>query len=383
MLKRKAIAILLVSILALGACKSQDVPTLSAALSELTGKVDLKQEGSDAFSPAAADSVLDVNGQIQTGDDGRVRLDLSTGTIVRVAPSSMFTLTSNDEVDGGLATKIKLELGQIFIILNGGTAEVETPSGVASVRGSYMMVEVDSETGDVYVTCLEGDCGAENPAGGVTFTQGEKTLLFHQNEDGTWTVPNVEPMTPEDFEEWLNENPEAKDLFDQGMAALTATAAAAPTATDEPTATPEATPTIVSALPPAGSSGPCGVIRPARGSALPHQGQVLFEWESQPGAQKYVITFTNNNGNTVSFETTENSMEKYIEVLPEAGEYDWQVAAYGEGGNALCDSGPVEFSKPDSNPQPEPVNPQEPDPEPVCDPMDCEGSCPDSYYCGQ
>jgi hypothetical protein len=258
---------------------------------------------------------------------------------------------------------------------------------VASVRGSYMMVEVDSETGDVYVTCLEGDCGAENPAGSVKFTQGEKTLLFHQNEDGTWTVPNVEPMTPEDFEEWLDENPEARDLFNQGMAALTATAAAAPTATDAPTATPEATPTIVSALPPAAASGPCGAIRPARGASLPHQGQVVFEWESQPGAQKYVVTFTNSNGDVLWTEQTDNnSMEKYIENLPDGGEYGWSVTALGESGNELCHSAPVEFSKPDSDPQPEPFNPQEPDPtEPPmsCDPMDCEGSCPSSYYCGQ
>jgi hypothetical protein len=74
-------------------------------------------------------------------DDGRVRLDLSSGTIIRVAPSSLFTLTSNNEGDGGLLTKIKMEVGKIFIILNGGRADVETPSGVASVRGSYMKVK--------------------------------------------------------------------------------------------------------------------------------------------------------------------------------------------------------------------------------------------------
>ena len=378
MSRRIAIAALIIAILALGACTPKEISTLSAALSELTGKVELKEAGTEAFVPASIDSTLGVNGQIQTGDDGRVRLDLSTGTIIRVAPSSMFILTANDEVEGGLATKIKLELGKIFIILNGGTAEVETPSGVASVRGSYMKVEVDPETGDVHVTCLEGDCSAGNPAGTVSFTKGEKTILFHQNDDGSWTMPDVDPMTPDEFQEWLDENPEAQELFNEAMAALTAIAAV-PTATEVPTATPE--PTIESALPSgssSGSPGVCGIIQPPAGSSLPHQGKVKFEWEGQANAQKYVVTFTDEGGNTVSFETTETSIEKYIEILPGEGNYSWDVTAYGEDGSQLCKSETVSFSKPDSKWESEKI--KEPE---ECNPMDCGGSCPNAYFCGQ
>src|SRR5688500_6401620 len=95
MLRRKAITVLMIGILALAACKPKEISALSAALIELTGKVDMKAAGSETLAPASVDSTLDVNGQVQTGDDGRVRLDLSTGTIIRIAPSSMFTLTSN------------------------------------------------------------------------------------------------------------------------------------------------------------------------------------------------------------------------------------------------------------------------------------------------
>src|SRR5688572_24951814 len=141
-----------VMILALTGCQPEATSSqLSAALSELTGLVELKQAGQEGFTPASAETTLEVDGQVQTGDDGRVRLDLSSGTIIRVAPSSFFTLTSNEETDGGLVTKIKLELGKIFIILNGGQADVETPSGVASVRGSYMKVEVDPVTKNIYI----------------------------------------------------------------------------------------------------------------------------------------------------------------------------------------------------------------------------------------
>jgi hypothetical protein len=346
---KKETSIMLISLmLVLTACQPQATPSpLAAALSEVTGKVDIKQAGQEVFAPASAGSMLEIDGQIQTGDDGRTRLDLTSGTIIRVAPSSFFTLTSNDKVEGGFATRVKLEFGKIFIILNGGTADVETPSGVASVRGSYMKVEVDPVTLNVYVTCLEGNCSAENPAGGVNFTQGEKTILFQKDPvTGNWTIPNVEPMTPEEFQEWLDENPEAQELFDQAMATMTALVE--PTQTATVTATPAGEPVE----PAAGPSNTCfNAIQPVSGANLPFQGKVKFEWEPQPSAQKYVIAFTSSNGHVVKFETTETNIEKYIEgFVPKPGEYSWAITAYGADGNAICSTEESTFSKPNSIP---------------------------------
>ena len=347
-MKKKIFTLLISLLTVLTACQPQATPSpLSAALSEVTGKVDMKQAGQGVFAPVSAGSMLEVNDQIQTGDDGRARLDLTSGTIIRVAPSSLFTLTSNDKVDGGFATNIKLELGKVFIILNGGSADVETPSGVASVRGSYMKVEVDPVTLDVYITCLEGHCSAENPAGNVDFTQGEKTVLFQKDPTtGNWTIPNVEPMTPEEFQEWLDENPEAQKLFDQAMATMTALAE--PTQTAVPTATPTSEPV----KPATGGSETCfKAIQPAPGSNLPFQGKVNFEWESQSGAQTYVITFTSSNGHIVEFETTGTNIEKYVEgFVPKPGEYSWKITAYGVDGNVICSTEESTFSKPDSIP---------------------------------
>lgn len=382
MIKNKIFATFLIGVMLLSACKQDAVSSsVSAALSELVGKVDMKPADSEAFAPADANSILEPNGQVQTGDDGRVRLDLSTGTIIRIASSSSFTLTSNEEGGDGLITKIKLTAGKIFIILNGGLAEVETPSGVASVRGSYMKVEVDTDSGDVYVTCLEGDCSAENPAGSVSFTQGQKTVLFHKDENGNWQVPGVEPMTPQDFQEWLDNNPEAKELFEQAMA--TSTALANPTATSVPP-----TATLVAVLPQGGSSSACKLIAPPAGADLENLGKVKFSWEPQTNAVKYVLTITTVGGNTVSFDTTETSIEKYIEIFPDEGDYQWDVTAYGENDEQLCKSPTVGFSKPESEytaptRTPEPKEPEQPQPtqEPSCDPCDEESSCYDPYFC--
>jgi hypothetical protein len=347
---------------------------LSASLSELSGTVDTKLAGQEEFTPASADTVLEVNGQVQTGGDGRVRLDLSSGTIIRVGPSSFFTLITNDEVAGGLATRLKLDIGKVFIILNGGSADVETPSGVASVRGSYMKVEVDPVTFDIYVTCLEGDCSASNPAGAVNFTNGQKVVLFHRNPTtGNWTPPNVEDMTPEDFQEWLNENPEAKELFDQAMATVTAMAQATepPTEapTEAPTGEPQPSPTLDQAAPPAGASNGCfSIIQPLAGDALPKQGQVTFEWEAQTGAEQYLVTFFDQNGRRVSIKTTGTSTTNYIEFLPAGGSYSWFVTSYGADGNEICSTTASSFSKPQGDPTPKPTKEKQEEEEPTYEP---------------
>jgi hypothetical protein len=215
---------------------------------------------------------------------------------------------------------------------------------------------VDPVTLNVYITCLEGNCSAENPAGSVNFTQGEKTILFQKDPaTGNWTIPNVEPMTPEEFQEWLDENPEARELFDQAMATMTALAE--PTQTAIPTAT--ATPASEPIEPAAGTGDACfKVVQPAPGSDLPFQGKVKFEWEPQPGAQTYIITFTNSKGHVVEFETTDTNIEKYIEgFVPQPGEYSWKITAYGADGSAICSTEET-FSKPDSFPEPPAKEPE-------------------------
>jgi len=178
--------------------------TLSARLSEITGKVDVKQAGQNAFAPAKANSFLDENGQVQTGEDGRVRLDLSTGTIIRVAPASLFTLISNEPSEGSLKTSIEITLGRLFIILNGGSMEVQTPSGAAAVRGSYMSVSYDPNSGEVRITCLEGNCSLTSAGGSVAITAGQTAVVT-----GADAPPQVGEMSEQDIQDWLNNNPEA------------------------------------------------------------------------------------------------------------------------------------------------------------------------------
>jgi hypothetical protein len=336
------IAIILPIIITLTACQPQATPQptsalpLTAALKEMTGKVSIKQPGDSNFSPASLGTELQLNGSVQTGDDGRARLDLSTGTIIRVAPSSLFTLTSNEPSNGSLSTQLKLDAGTIFIILNGGTANVNTPSGVASVRGSYLSVYVDPATQTVVVTCLEGHCGASNSAGTTGFGSGQEVTLFTCTA-GQCSVPSIGPMTPQEFQDWLDNNPDIQQIpgLFATMTALVSTAQ--PTATE-----PEATP------PPASGSPVClNISSPNTDSDLIAFGPVTFAWVGRTDASKYRLTIHYPNGASASFYTDSTSVTRYTESMPESGDYSWDVTAFDNSGNQICTTDALIFSKPE------------------------------------
>jgi hypothetical protein len=321
---------------------------LTAGLTELSGTVGLKQAQDADFSPASAGMGLLMNGQVKTGEDGRVRLDLSSGTIIRLVPSTLFTLVKNEETSQGLTTKLKMEIGKIFIVLNGGSMDVETPSGVASVMGSYMMVEVDPQTHDALITCLEGECSATNPAGTIKFTDGQKTILFHIGPDGKYQAPELQNMSEEDFQSWLDNNPEARDIYNQYIANHPK-----PTATTVP---PTELP-VVNLVP---SSVACfKITAPQDKAQLPLDGPTLFQWENQPGATQYKVTFYYPDGTNVPFVTTGTSLTRYMDSMPDSGNYLWDVVALGGDGKEICRATGQEFSKPSSKPA-DLVNPPQP-----------------------
>lgn len=235
----------LVFTLALTACGTQaslEASPHSAVLSELQGSVEARQAQEQDFAGAADGYILNENGQLRTGDDGKVRLDLSSGSILRIAPSSLFTLVSNSPADGGLDTQVGLEAGELWIILNGGELQVDTPAGQASVRGSRLGV-AGRPDGRVRVTCLEGDCSFRNRTGVYPILPG-----FVLECSGLDDVPVIFPMTSADVAGWLAIDPEAAAFLPAlTAAAVTPTPAASPTATltpAPPTATASPVPTF-------------------------------------------------------------------------------------------------------------------------------------------
>lgn len=304
----------------------------TATLGEIQGTVELRNPDQVVFTPASTGDVLQVGGQVRTGSDGSARLDLDTGTIIRVAADSLFTLESNAVESGSLLTRLVLEAGQVWIMLDGGSVEVETISGTASVRGSYMSVWMDPVTADVWVTCLEGWCQAGNGTGDLEMLAGEGATLYAFDPEGNIPPPppQLRYLSQQEIDAFLAQNPEAEAIMND----LIATASALPPL--DATLTPT----------PLGSCFELGL--PEQGAEVSADGFVQFDWNDQPGVYKYILTVIKPNAAEKSFIAFRSSIQVDALELPLAGDYAWYVTAYDAGIRPICTSATWTFSKPES-----------------------------------
>ncbi len=178
-------------------------------ISEIENIVSIRKTSTDEAVAAEQGMIVLEGGIVETGDGGRVRVDLMPeGTIVRVGPNSSFQVSQLVEEGGEPKTTLELLFGKVFILLKGGTLSVETPSGVASVRGSLLSVEYDPETKRINAACLEGDCSLQGEDGDeIDIPEGEASFI----DEGELPMEPF-PMDQDEVQDWLDENPDL-DLF--------------------------------------------------------------------------------------------------------------------------------------------------------------------------
>ena len=185
-------------------------PSLTALLSNIAGTVDVQNGTQNPYNPVNDGFILNTLEMLQTKVQSRVRLDLSTGSLVQIGPTTIFSLGSQQTTNSGLLSTIELKIGAIWSMLQGGSVQVNTPGGLASVRGSYMSVQVvpgSNNTYTVTVTCLEGNCSFTDAGGVVSMTGGQKIVSNNPN-----VIPAVQAMTRTDVQSWLTNNPELAAL---------------------------------------------------------------------------------------------------------------------------------------------------------------------------
>jgi hypothetical protein len=166
--------------------------------------------GTDWLAANEGDDVV-AGSRVRTGAESKVRLDFTEGTIVRLGSFTEFTVTGLRESLDDPFTRLKLAAGQVWVILMGGQLEVETPAGVATVRGSYLGVSYQPETKTVVVTCLEGQCTLRNGEGEVKLTDGQTSTA---TDDGLPPSPPA-PMLAEQVAAWVTASPEAETIMRQ------------------------------------------------------------------------------------------------------------------------------------------------------------------------
>lgn len=189
----------------------------SAAFTEVNGTVQVKLGETDDLLDAELDQTIVENDQVYTYTSSTATLTLTSGSIIRLVPNTSFVLQRMENGSKDPLTRLDLMLGEVWIILNGGTIEVDTPAGLASVRGSFMSVRVAPDSNQTTVTCLEGHCRVANNIGAIDMIAGQKAELVDLD-----TAPTAGLMTDDDVARWLEYNPEASDQLPQ----LTATVGA-------------------------------------------------------------------------------------------------------------------------------------------------------------
>ncbi len=185
----------------------------TALFVEVAGDVQARASEEDAYQAVSVGQSLSPGSQAVTGVDSKARLDLMPEmTILRMGPNTSFAIRELSVRENDPLTRLQLAAGKLWILLMGGTAEVETPSGSAEVRGSMMSVDYDDQVGSVTATCLEGQCALRNEAGTTEFTDGQAASIEAPGQ----APSEARDMTKDEFEEWEDEAPESTILQSGG-----------------------------------------------------------------------------------------------------------------------------------------------------------------------
>jgi len=150
----------------------------SSTLSTLTilsiteGDVFVMKAGTDDWIEAAIEMSLEVGDTIKTGADSGAEITFFDGSTIELEAGTHIEITSLDISDDTGATTITLmqtigtTISRVTKLLDpASTYAIETPTGVAAVRGSMMIVRIifgdpNYPDGTVLITNLEGDIWA-------------------------------------------------------------------------------------------------------------------------------------------------------------------------------------------------------------------------------
>ena len=110
-----------------------------------------------------------------------------------------------------------------------------------------------------------------------------------------------------------------------------------------------------------------GLLTPENGATLQSTGKQTFEWEPLSEASNYLLEINPPPyHNKQTFESKETSLYRWLDTIPWAGDYSWQVSALNAKGKVICVSEPFTFTKPEFVPTKTPRN--EPAFPPTCTP---------------
>lgn len=275
--------------------------TRTAQISELRNSVEARQTTTIDWGAAADGQEINAGGGVRTGDESRVRIDTSDNSIIRIGANTEFQLLEFSPQAENPVTRMQLDEGQVWAqvtkALGTGTFEVETPAGVATVRGSLMSVAFDAAVGQLAVTCLEGECELRDRAqNAVQLAAGDAADILGVGQ-GPGAVRRINRL---ELQGWIDNFPEAGEIARRLLAGLI-----------------EDTPT------PSGGSGTGGVGQTACDHPyLPMRPGATWTYNTSEGQTTWAITSVTGNAQSANAVMTFTAADIQ-------GTYNWTCTADG------------------------------------------------------
>jgi hypothetical protein len=176
-----------------------------ALVLKTTGQVHINS-GNSAWQNAARGSRLNAGAQVRTGDQSLAAIVFTDDkSLLKVRSNSKIVINGKREAaaSGGqrIIKTIAMEFGELWAKVTKGNApfRVETPSGVAAVKGTIFYSLFDAN-GKFHIICLDGLVELINQLGSVLVKAGQ-TGISTPN-----APPEAHPSTPDEMPNWANDS---------------------------------------------------------------------------------------------------------------------------------------------------------------------------------
>jgi VCBS repeat-containing protein len=209
-----ALTILLAATLVDCGGPASSTPSPLAILSEAVGDVSVSNTGADSWTAAHVGMSLETGDGIKTGDNSSAEITFLDGSTIELEANTEIDIVSLEiSTDTGSKT---ITLDQIIgdtisrvthLVGSESSYEVDTPDGVAGVRGSGMRVQVifdnpNYEDGTALVTNLGGSVYTIAHGVEVDVPVGQTCILVHDQPpdlvpvaaDDAWTTEEDAPL---------------------------------------------------------------------------------------------------------------------------------------------------------------------------------------------
>jgi hypothetical protein len=165
-------------------------------LSFVQGKVKIRPGGAQTAQKAAANTPLFEGAQISTAEDGQAELQLDDGGLVRIAPSSVLTLSVLKQQGAVAAAELRLDQGLAYFELQSNSADQNTVrfGDTTAVFPSFTVMRVNLDNPPGSVAVFSGAAHLERGRfGQADLHSGQSAILTLAKDTGFAVADAIEP----------------------------------------------------------------------------------------------------------------------------------------------------------------------------------------------